>query len=611
LIVSQRLATLCLFLGSIGLGAGRVFPADSAAYRFGNCATPSVSESVDVTVRSVYVPMRDGVKIAVDVALPTNLPPETKIPTLLQMTRYWRSREGDGPSKVERFWTSRGYAMVVGDSRGTGASFGVWRYHRNADETRDFREIVDWIVAQSWSNGHVGGVGLSYSANTADWIAENKHPAVKAIIPKFPDFDPYTDLYFPGGIFHTSFGRAWGDKVRNLDLDVRSGSPLKGVKPVDADTDGTILRQAIQERLNIPNVYEGLKQITFRDDVPTTWGASMSDWSISTHLQQLEDSRVAMYSWGSWFDSGMANGILERFSTLSNPQRAIIGAWSHGARDQANPYKGWVARPDPAPEIQELEDVCFADNYLRGVRNGMAEHLLVYYTVGEDKWKTTKSWPPSNSIKQRWYLSENSTLSQERTRSATGRDQYKVDFDATTGLSNRWHTQTGQPVEYADRAEADRHLLAYTSSPLKQDIEITGHPLIELFATTTTTDSAVYVYLEDVAPDGKVIYLTEGELRALHRKLCDKKLPYKTFSPCHSFMRKDATPVVPGQLMKLNFGLLPISVLVKKNHRLRIALAGADRDTFARIPENGDAVLSVLRNEKYASFVEIPVVLGR
>jgi putative CocE/NonD family hydrolase len=608
LTVSRRLTVLFLFFGSLALCSP--LRADSSAYQFGNCANQSAPSYADVTVQSVYVAMRDGVRIAVDIALPKTLPPRTKIPALLQMTRYWRTREGDGPTNFERFWTSRGYATVVGDSRGTGASFGIWRYHRNPDETRDFREIVDWIQSQPWSNGHVGAIGLSYSANTADWIAENKHPAVNAIIAKFPDFDPYTELYFPGGIFHTSFGKTWSDKVRNLDLDVASGIPPKGVKPVDADTDGRLLHQAIQERLNIADVYEGLKQITFRDDAPTTWGASMNDWSISTHLEQLQDSRVAMYTWGSWFDSGVAAGVLERFSTLTNPQRAIIGAWSHGARSQANPYQDGLTPPNPGPEFQELEDVCFFDSHLKGVKNGMSERLLVYYTVGEDKWKTTQSWPPPNSTSQRWYLISRHTLSRKRPGVSTGRDQYKVDFEATTGLSNRWHTQTGgQPVSYPDRVEADRRLLVYTSLPLHQDTEITGTAVIKLFLTTTASDGAVFAYLEDVAEDGRVSYLTEGELRALHRKTPNEQPPYKTFSPYHSFMRKDAAPVVPGELMELNFGLLPVSVLVKKGHRLRVAIAGADRDTFVRIPAEDDPVLSVFRNAKRASFVDIPVVL--
>lgn len=128
---------------------------------FGECRDKSTVEFERVTVRSLYVPMRDGVPIALDLVLPENLPEVRKIPAILIMTRYWRSQEGDGPSDLQEYFARRGYAVVTGDSRGTGASFGVWPYHRSPDEVRDFGEIADWIVSQPWSNGAVGGFGTS------------------------------------------------------------------------------------------------------------------------------------------------------------------------------------------------------------------------------------------------------------------------------------------------------------------------------------------------------------------------------------------------------------------------------------------------------------------
>ena len=163
----------------------------------GQCTDRSTTAYDDVSIRSLHIPMRDGVRIAVDLVLPDPIPEGGKLPAILTMTRYWCSFEGDGANAVQRFFATRGYAIITGDSRGTGASFGTWPYHRAPDETKDFGEIVDWIVEQPWSSGVVGGFGTSYTVNTADWLSQNNHPAVKAIIPRFPDFDPYADLYFP------------------------------------------------------------------------------------------------------------------------------------------------------------------------------------------------------------------------------------------------------------------------------------------------------------------------------------------------------------------------------------------------------------------------------
>ncbi len=228
----------------------------------------------------------------------------------------------------------------------------------------------------------------------------------------------------------------------------------------------------------------------------------------------------------------------------------------------------------------------------------------------EEKWKTTNIWPPKGSTTQPWYLSENNTLSQSPQKTKSGEDRYTINFEATTGKTNRWHTQLGGPaVIYPDRAEEDSKLLTYTSLPLTKDIEITGHPVITLYVTSTATDGSFFIYLEDVDPTGKVTYITEGQLRAIHRKISADPPPYNLLVPYHSFKRKDAMPLVLGEIAELKFGLLPTSVLVKKDHQMRIAIAGHDKDTFARIPSKGTPVITVIRNKLHPSFIDLPVIM--
>ena len=64
----------------------------------------------------------------------------------------------------------------------------------------------------------------------------------------------------------------------------------------------------------------------------------MMDWSIHTRLDDIEQAGTPMVSWAGWFDAGTAQGVLHRFATLPNPQKAIIGPWSHGGRFYASPY---------------------------------------------------------------------------------------------------------------------------------------------------------------------------------------------------------------------------------------------------------------------------------
>lgn len=150
--------------------------------------------------------------------------------------------------------------------------------------------------------------------------------------------------------------------------------------------------------------------------------------------------------------------------------------------------------------------------------------------------------------------------------------------------------------------------MVYATAPFEADTEITGYPIVNLLVTSTATDGAFFVYLEDINESGNVTYITEGVLRALHRKISNETPPYKMLTPYHSFKKKDTIPLTPGQLAELKLGLQPTSVLIRKGHRLRIAIAGHDKETFARIPAEGVPTISVARNKRNSSWIELPVV---
>jgi putative CocE/NonD family hydrolase len=170
----------------------------------------------------------------------------------------------------------------------------------------------------------------------------------------------------------------------------------------------------------------------------------------------------------------------------------------------------------------------------------------------------------------------------------------------------------GQPVVgLDDRASMDARMLTYTSPALESDLQITGFPTVRLEMASTHTDGAVLVYLEDVAPDGRSRYLTEGGLRLLHRKV-DPDPGFEAFGPVHSFATKDALPMVPGETATIDIRLNPVSVKIARGHRIRLAIAGADAAIFRRVPESGNPTLTIERNSDRASFLQLPVlVTGR
>lgn len=184
---------------------------------------------------------------------------------------------------------------------------------------------------------------------------------------------------------------------------------------------------------------------------------------------------------------------------------------------------------------------------------------------------------------QRWYLGKEGSLQPETPQEEDTADSYQVDFAATTGKNNRWWELAalgGSPIIYDHRKEAARRMLVYTTPPFEHDLEIAGYPVVYLKVTSSHSDGAFFVYLELIDRDGQVYYLTEGQLRGLHRKVSPERQPYNITVPYHTYRQADAMPLEPGQMAELDIAMQPISALVRRGQRLRLGIAGHDADTF-------------------------------
>jgi uncharacterized protein len=599
---------------------------------FGDYRVPPARYKGTIT-HSAYVTMRDGVKIAVEVTLPGNLGPGDRIPALLSQTRYWRAIELNTPFSwflrpdllngsyrdYAPFFTGQGYALVSADVRGTGASLGTWQTPWDAQSVIDAGEIVDWLAAQPWCNGKIAGVGVSYVGTTAELLAATQRPAVKAVLPMFNHPDAFIDIAFPGGIFNQRFISAWASMDQQLDRNIVPGEfagwlgklIVRGVKPVDGER--RLLQEAIVEHAANGEAFQHALAVVTRDQVHPKIGIALDDLAVHTYAQDIATSGISRAGWGSWMDAGTADAALRRFMTFDNVEWTVIGAWDHGGRMNASPYAAPHAGVNPSLPVQWREQLRFHDAYLKDADNGVrGQKTLWYYTLGEETWKTAHSFPLPGTDMQRWFFARERSLSQQSPLAGDGADTFSVDFAASTGLRNRWwelSAATMQTIRYNDRAQAAQHMLTYLTPPLAEDTEITGYPVVTLFVTSSASDGAFYVYLEDVAPDGHVTYVTDGQLRAIHRRVSTATPPYQRPAPYHSFRSGDVLPLVPGEIAELSFGLLPTSVLIRKGHRIRIGLAGHDDGTFVRIPATGTPVITLAHNAQYASHIDLPVVL--
>lgn len=561
----------------------------------------------DFAFESRYLEMDDGVRIAVDVYRPLGYPGQDRAPTLLELTRYWRNR-GEGLGFLVRRALERGFAYVVMDERGTGASFGSWPSPLSQRALEDARQVMDWITAQPWSNGNLGATGISYPGMAASQLAAVGHPALKAVVPMSDTYDLYGDLIFPGGVLNEGFLEDWSEVVTALDrtTELEVDGNLFQLQPVDADHDGTLLAQAVTGHSQNLNAFNAIQGLTFRNE-PFVAGLTLDDVSTMSRPGPPGPSGAFVYQWGSWMDAGSADGVIRGFMEATGPRRAVIGAWTHDLWTSADPFGTSNSVANPSGEYQWEEALNFFDDVLRKGK-APTDRTLRYYTLGEGLWKETTTWPVPGTQALRLYLAEGGSLSSTAPAAEEGEDAYLVDFQARSANNPRWLGPLFGETWYGLRSWDDQKLLVYESAPLESDLEVTGYPVVRLHLSSTVPDGAVIVYLEDVAPPGSARYITEGVLRVIHRKTGQDPARWDRPVPYHSFRSEDAEPLVPGEVAELAFGLEPTSVLFRAGHSIRIAIAGHDDAAFRRLPATGTPELRIQRNSLYPSYIELPVL---
>ena len=563
--------------------------------------------ATDMAFQSLYLEMDDGVRIAVDVYQPLGYPEQDRGPALLEVTRYWRNR-GDGMNYLIQRAVERGFAYVAMDERGTGASFGNWPSPLSQRALEDVGEVLDWIAEQPWSNGLVGATGVSYPGMAAQQLAAMGHPALKAVVPMSDSYDLYENLIFPGGLLNEGFLRGWSDVVSAMDrsTELEVGGDLFRLQPVDEDTAGFLLLQAVAGHAPNLNFFNAVQGLTFRDQefVP---GLTLEDVSSAQRASASSQSGVAVYHWGSWMDAGSADGVIRAFMEGTGPRRAVIGVWAHDLFSSADPYGARDSEANPPGSYQWEEALNFFDDVLRKGKTP-SDRTLRYYTLGEGLWKETSAFPIPGTETLRLYLGEGGTLSATPPEAEVGEDPYLVDFEARSSDHPRWLGPLFGEIWYSDRGGEDQKLLVYESAPLEADLEVTGYPVVTLNLASSQSDGAVIVYLEDAGAIGSVRYITEGMLRVIHRKEGEHPGLWAPPGPYHSFRAEDAEPLVPGEVAKLAFRLQPTSVLFRAGHKIRIAIAGHDASTFRRIPGTGTPELRIQRNGAFPSFIDLPVI---
>ncbi|WP_460529528.1 CocE/NonD family hydrolase [Flindersiella endophytica] len=557
-------------------------------------------------LQSVYVPMSDGTRLAVDVWLPVQrIARGERVGIAFRGTRYHRAKAAAGPEpeadsnhELGRLWTDAGFALILSDARGTGASFGTRAMELSPREIADYGEVIDWAAAHDWSNGRVGVFGTSYEGQAAELVAALGNPHVMALAALFSPLDPYRELFYPGGCATSGRFAGWMLGSRRLDgiAEQPPGAKPDLVKPVDGPEGAALLAAAIAEHQGNVDMLPLMRRAPFRDD-----SLPGLDWLATTpaaHQEAIQATGVPMLIRAGWLDGAFAAGAVRRFATFTNQQEVEIGPWGHGGRTFADTLlpNGALAGDRLLPEAQDRRLVEFFSRYVERAEPPDGRRALTFGTLGTDLWQTVEEWPPPGTAVRRWHLNPGGALAPEPAAAATVRQV--VDPAASTGATNRWlAVDLSEGATYPGRKEADEALLAFTSEPLDADVHLVGAPVLTLRLATSGPDGAVYAYLEAVAPSGEVIYVTEGCLRFVHRG-AGLEVP-------KSFARSDGREVMPGADLELAVELLPVAALLPAGHRVRVAVAGHDASCFERYGPPDETFTLGLGE---ASWLDLPVL---
>jgi uncharacterized protein len=536
--------------------------------------------------QSLHVTMSDGTRRAVSLYFPAGFDPLVRRAPVVYIDA-WYGRGFEAPGTAIDLYRAAGFIVAIGDLRGVGASFGSLPTFMTSEVRRDQRELIAWFASQPWSNGKVAVEGFSISATYAEAVAASGAPALQAAIIRGSDFDQYTNNVFPGGIPNTGIMGLVGEIAEGMrgeacvqDL---SACGASRIQPVDGDTDFRLLQAAFRDHASNMRG-DALASAVYKDDAVGT--GTVGEMSPVGSIDQLRLAAIPARVSASWLDGTTAESALARFKALPNVRmEVVIGATAHSGGVDADPFsrKPFQAARPGAPQ-QYAADVAFVQRVLGGET---ISRSVSYYVLGAGVWKTTAEWPPSGVTDRMLKLSRNELVTNARVKPAER--TYRVDPTTSSGGPfNRWGSQGGAPVYYGDRRAAPGRRLSFDASPVEHDTELVGAPELCLALRIDQRDGDVFAYLEDVAPDGRVTHLTEGELRLLHRQTqgnaqtsgCDPAPGTK-----RSFNRADGALVTPGELMYVELPLLPTAALIQKGHHVRLSLAGADAGTFPMVAE--------------------------
>ncbi|GAA3707392.1 CocE/NonD family hydrolase [Zhihengliuella alba] len=489
------------------------------------------------TVENVFIPLRDGARLAARLWMPEDAEQEP-VPAVLEYIPYRKRDSTRGRDAMNHpYIAGHGYASIRVDMRGSGDSDGVLVDEYRPQEHEDAEDVIAWLAEQPWCDGSVGMMGISWGGFNSLQVAARRPPALKAIISASATEDLYVDnMHYMGGCL-------LGDNLSEATVMFAFNS-----LPPDPEIVGEQWRDMWLERLRGSGLWlETWLEHQRRDDY----------WKPASVCEDYSSIQVPVMAVGGWAD-GYTNAIFRLLEHLEVPRRGLIGPWGH-----KYPHTGV-----PGPAIGFLQEVVrWWDHWLKGRDTGLGEEPMLRawmqdsvppetsYEDRPGRWVGEPSWP-APGIEPRTYVLRRHGMEQG---SATDEPGHEVQLKSPLSVgmfAGKWASYAATPDLPFDQREEDGGALIYETDPFAEPTEILGLPECSFLVSSDKPVAMLAVRLSDVAPSGEATRITYGLLNLTHRD-----------------GSAEPQPLEPGRKYRVRIPLNGIAQRVPAGHRLRLSVS--------------------------------------
>ena len=533
------------------------------------------------TERNVAVPMRDGVILRANVFRPSQGGP---YPVLVERTPYGKRKGG-----VDQF-VKAGYIVVAQDARGRYDSDGKWEsfLRFKTHDAEDGYDTVEWAAKLPGSNGKVGTFGGSYNA-FLQWRLAPLRPPSLVCMSAFSIPARLTDLEGPGTI----------RPGRRLHWWVTSMSPNMRYKagqteaPSKAELRKRWAAGESEKWLNfLP--YLNLPQEVFEAETEAVhhWlkNPHTDPWNLHAGVKEVTVPNLDIIGWHDHCNGDLLlNKTMmseAKSKTARESSKTIVGPWSHAGRGKSR-YGNIDFGPNAILNVTKLQLLWF-DYWLKGKQNGIDKMAPIrLFVMGENQWRDEQTWPLKRAKEKVFYLTSNghaNTLAGDGKLVSQKPEKDMPDhytYDPKNPVPSLHGPALFQIPTDQRPLSKRKDILVYQTEKLDKRIEVTGNPVVELYAASSAPDTDFFVRLIDVAPDGIERDVSLGMVRARYRKGLDKP----------SLLKQ-------GEVVKYEIRMDPTSNAFLPGHRIRLDITSSDFPNYDRnhntaADQNADATLKI------------------